>query len=152
MNAIIKYVAVCVIFSACADPTGEAPAPKTNDTVIVYKHDTVSNGLPYAAVLGVYNGEVSKGDLIHAQGMRLLNNPKGYKIASFECSDADFRKGYRVKNEGPLFNAEMISLFQNVNPFNAKLCFENIRIVGPDNDTVLANPVILRYDTDKYSN
>jgi hypothetical protein len=152
MKAIINCIVVLFFVSACTDAIDKSPDQASNDTIIVYKHDTVSNSLPYAAVLSVYNGEVSKGDLIHTKGMRLLNNPKGYKIVSFECSDADYRKGYKVKNEGPFFNAQLISLFENVNPFNAKLCFENIRIVGPDNDTILANPVILRYDTYRYSN
>ncbi len=144
---------IAFMFGACKNGSHAAPDKAKQDSVIVYKHDTVNCSLPYACVAGLYSGECDRGALLHCNGMMLKNNQDGYTILSFECSNVmladSFKKNGRVKNIGAAFDKDLIKLFGEFDS-SAKFCFENIKAVSMNNDTVLLNPVIINVLGEKF--
>ncbi len=146
MKSVTKYIAVLFVLCSCNNSNNSELPTLNKDTVLVYKHDTINYSLPYACVAGVNNGKSTKGELVNCGGMILKNNSSDYKVVSFVCrdilNDINYKQDNQVKNIGPIFNKNVIKLFQQFD-CDAKFCFENIKVVGLRNDTVVLNPVII---------
>ncbi|MGZ4055960.1 MAG: hypothetical protein ACXVPU_15775 [Bacteroidia bacterium] len=149
MKTVVSFIIIIFVLNSCSSSDNSEVYQKKSDTLILYKHDTINNDLPYACVAGVNNGESSKGELVNCRGMILKNNSRNYKIVSFECQDLlNNKKYHKVKNIGALFSKEIIKLFQYFD-CDAKFCFENIKVVGISNDTIIINPVIINVSCEK---
>ncbi|MCW3085522.1 MAG: hypothetical protein JWP12_2888 [Bacteroidetes bacterium] len=153
MKYLIIIISIAFLFSACGNATHTIPDKVKQDTAVVYKHDTVNYSLPYACVAGLYSGDCDRGALLHCSGMMLKNNEEGYIILSFECSNVmltdSFKKNGRIRNIGAAFNKEIIKIFGEFDS-SAKFCFENIKAVGMNSDTVMLNPVIINVVGEKF--
>jgi len=144
MKTVIKYLFLLFVFASCNNSENFHESPNI-DTVLVYKHDTISDCLPYACIDGVYGGKISKKQLLNGKEITLLNNYNNYKILSFRCvSRADVNN--RIQNLGPFFNDEIMKVFESVQA-GSILYFENIRAVNMNKDTVVLNSIIVHLPT-----
>jgi hypothetical protein len=145
MKVVVNFVLVLFVLSSCSNSDNSGAIQKLTDTVVVYKHDTINDCLPYVTIAGLYGGKISKGELLHCDGLRLLNNEAGYKIISFKCSNETFKyyaDNFQVQNVGALFNDKTLELFNRLEA-HATLSIENVRVINKTNDTVMLNSIIV---------
>lgn len=143
MKTVLNYILALFILSSCSSSDSSTDVQIRNDTVIVYKHDTVKFCLPYASLSLIENGCVTKGDLTNTDEMMLKNNELGYRIISFECSKKQMGKVIRIENDGAKFNKKIVDLFNKTIDSDI-LSFEKIKVVNANNDTAILNPVIIK--------
>ena len=151
MKTIIYYLLGLFILSACNNLNKADFDKKVNDTLIIYKQDTLIDCLPYANIGGICNGKISKILLDSTQGITLSNNDGNYKVISFEFSCFVLGKWLVLQNEGMVFNEEIKNAILKTPHHYAKFYFEKIKVVNAKNEEKILNPVIIHYpDYNRY--
>ena len=145
MKTIIYYLFLLSFLSSCNNSNRTDFDKKVNDTLIVYKHDTITDCLPYANIEGICNGKIRKTFLDSTKGITLSNNDGNYKIVSFEFSCFILGAWIELRNEGMTFNEEIKNVMLKIPSSHAKFYFEKIKVVNSKNEIKVLNPLIIYY-------